>query len=155
MIYTKDSSLKRVYLDVCALSRPFDDQHQVRIQLETNAITIILEYVKQKELELIVSITHDLEIAPISDLEERQQLILLLNQFGTRYPFDLSITQQRARQLVTKGLGLGDATHLAFAEQAQADFVTVDDRFLKQCHQVPALVWCGTPAAYCDKEELK
>ena len=31
--------LKRIYLDVCALCRPFDDQHQVRIRLETRKQT--------------------------------------------------------------------------------------------------------------------
>jgi len=78
-----------------------------------------------------------------------------LNQIGTRYPFDLSKTQQRAKLLVTHNLGLADATHLAFAEQAQADFVTVDDRLLKQCRRVQATVWYGTPLAYCEKENLR
>gem|GEM_PF-1482095 len=63
---------KRVYLDICALSRPFDDQRQVRIQLES-----------------------------------------------------------------------------------RADFVTVDDRLLKQCRRVQATVWYGTPLAYCEKENLR
>jgi predicted nucleic acid-binding protein len=99
-------------------------------------LPLILEHVKQKELELIVSTIYDIEINPISDLEERRQLILLLNKIGTRYPFDLSKTQQRAKLLVTHHLGLADATHLAFSEQAQADFVTVDDRLLKQCRRV-------------------
>ncbi|MEK8020003.1 MAG: hypothetical protein VSS75_024280 [Candidatus Parabeggiatoa sp.] len=45
---TRDFLSKRVYLDVCALSRPFDDQRQVRIQLESSAVTLILEHVKQK-----------------------------------------------------------------------------------------------------------
>jgi len=155
MTSTQDFVPKRVYLDVCALSRPFDDQRQVRIQLESSAVALILEHVKQKELELIVSTVHDLEISPISDLEERRQLILLLNQIGTRYPFDLSKTQQRAKLLVAQNLGLADATHLAFAEQAQADFVTVDDRLLKQCRRVQATVWYGTPPAYCEKENLR
>ncbi len=113
---TKNFVPKRVYLDICALSRPFDDQCQVRVQLESSAVVLILEHVKQKELELIVSTIHNIEIDPISDLEERRQLILLLNQIGTRYSFDLSKTQQRAKRLVAQKLGLADATPLAFAE---------------------------------------
>jgi len=31
---------KQVYLDVCALCRPFDDQQQVRLRLETNAVEL-------------------------------------------------------------------------------------------------------------------
>jgi len=73
MTFTQDCVSKRVYLDVCALSRPFDDQSQVRVQLESNAVALILEHVKETELELIVSTIHDIEINPISDLEERRQ----------------------------------------------------------------------------------
>jgi hypothetical protein len=37
----------------------------------------------------------------------------------------------------------------------QADFVTVDDRLLKQCRRVQATVWYGTPLTYCEKENLR
>jgi len=32
-----------VYLDVCCLNRPFDDQSQDRIHLESEAVLLILE----------------------------------------------------------------------------------------------------------------
>ena len=35
-------STNRVYLDVCALCRPFDDQAHMRIRLETEAVQLIL-----------------------------------------------------------------------------------------------------------------
>jgi predicted nucleic acid-binding protein len=146
---------KRVYLDVCVLCRPFDDQQQVRIHLETSAIELILAHVRQAKLALIVSPVHELEIGAITDLEERKQLLLLLEEFGTRLEFDLSVARQRAEQWVAQGLGVADAAHLAFAEAAQAEFVTVDDRLLKQCRRVKPDVWCGTPPTYCEKENLK
>jgi len=36
----------RIYFDACCLSRPFDDQSQERIHLETEAIETILAYVE-------------------------------------------------------------------------------------------------------------
>ena len=33
---------KSIYMDVCALSRPFDDQRYPRIRLETEAVNLIL-----------------------------------------------------------------------------------------------------------------
>lgn len=36
---------KSVYLDVCALSRPFDDQSYLRIRIETEAVNLILSNV--------------------------------------------------------------------------------------------------------------
>jgi hypothetical protein len=38
---------------------------------------------------------------------------------------------------------------------AKCDFVTVDDRLLRQLRRVKIGVWFGTPAAYCDKEDLR
>jgi hypothetical protein len=41
---------RRVYLDVSALCRPFDDQAQMRIRLETDAVLLILSHVRSKNL---------------------------------------------------------------------------------------------------------
>ncbi len=131
---------KRVYLDVCALCRPFDDQQQARIRLETEAVELILAHIRQEQIKLIVSPTHELEIGAIKEAEERQHLLLLLKQWGASLPFDLPLVRQRAEQLVGLGMGVADAAHLAFAEAAQSDFVSVDDRLLKQCHRVNATI---------------
>jgi len=36
----------RIYLDVCCLNRPFDDQTQDRIHLESEAVILILKRVR-------------------------------------------------------------------------------------------------------------
>jgi len=149
------SPSKRIYLDMCAFCRPFDDQQQVRIHLETAAVELILAHIRQPGFELIVSPAHGVEIGAIADSEEGKQLMLLLQQLGTSFRFDLPAARQRAEQLVEQGVGVADAAHLAFAEQAQADLVTVDDRLLKQCRRIKPAVWCGTPPAYCEKENLQ
>lgn len=150
-----ESVSRRVYLDVCALCRPFDDQRQARIRLETTSVELILAHVRRKKIELIVSPIHDAEIEATADREERSQLTFLLKQLGFRPVFDLPAAQQRAGHLTAQGMGIADAAHLVLAEQAQAEFVTVDDRLLKMCRRVKPAVWCGTPLAYCDKEGLK
>ena len=149
------SQPKRVYLDVCALCRPFDDQRQARVRLETTSVELILAYVRKKKIELIVSPTHDAEIEATADREERSQLMFLLRQLGTRPAFNLQTAQQRAERLTAQGMGIADAAHLAFAEQSRAEFVTVDDRLVKICRRVEPAMWYGTPLAYCDKEGLR
>lgn len=37
----------RIYLDVCCLNRPFDDQTQDRIHLEAEAVLTILKYIEK------------------------------------------------------------------------------------------------------------
>jgi hypothetical protein len=116
---------------------------------------LILAHIRQQRLVLIVSPTHELEIGAISDAEERQHLLLLLKKWGDSPSFDLPLIRQRADQLVGLGMGVADAAHLAFAEAALADFMSVDDRLLKLCRRIQTKVWCGTPLAYCDKEDLR
>lgn len=46
---------KRIYLDNCCLNRPYDDQSQLRISLETQAKIYIQNLVKTGQLELATS----------------------------------------------------------------------------------------------------
>ena len=148
-------ALKRVYLDVCVLCRPFDDQRQARIHLETQALELILASIREADRELIISPVHEVEINAIRNSEERQYLHNLLARLASNYPFDLAVVRRQAEILTDAGMGVADAAHVAFAEIVQADFVSVDDRLLKQCERVKANVWCGSPLAYCDKEDLR
>lgn len=150
-----ESRSRRVYLDVCALCRPFDDQNQARIRLETTSVEIILDHVRRETIKLIISPAHEAEIGAIPEREERNQLLLLLRQLGTRWHFNLRAARQRAEELVAQGVGVADAAHLAFAEQSSAEFITVDDQLLRRCRRIKLSIWCGSPLAYCDKENLQ
>ena len=44
----------KIYLDMCALKRPFDDQRQGRIMIETAAVTRILEAATEGTLTLAI-----------------------------------------------------------------------------------------------------
>lgn len=83
--------MKYIYIDVCALSRPFDDQSFLRIRLETEALNLILS----------------------------------------------------------------NTNHVAFAEYANAQFITCDDMLIKKCLSHRIAVWCGNPVSFCEKEGLK
>jgi hypothetical protein len=39
----------RIYLDVCCLSRPFDNQSQERVRLESEAVLMILHRIETGE----------------------------------------------------------------------------------------------------------
>jgi len=46
---------KRIYLDNCCYNRPFDDQSQIKILLETKAKLYIQEQILQQSLQLVWS----------------------------------------------------------------------------------------------------
>ncbi|WP_256973513.1 hypothetical protein [Nostoc sp. T09] len=59
----------RIYLDACCLNRPFDDQTQSRIALETQAILTILSQCQSGIWRLIASAALDAELDQTPDLE--------------------------------------------------------------------------------------
>ena len=48
----------RVYLDNCMFNRPFDNQSQIRIRLESEAKLYIQDKIKSKVIELVWSYLH-------------------------------------------------------------------------------------------------
>jgi hypothetical protein len=116
---------------------------------------LILSHVRAGHLRLIVSPAHKIEIGAIRNLDERRTLENLLSEIGLRASFDLFKARQRAEVLALLSIGPADAAHLALAEQAGADFVSVDDRLLKRAGRVPWSIWLGTPVQFCEKEALR
>jgi len=144
-----------VYLDVCALNRPFDDQQQIRIRLETDAVLLILANVRTQALRLCMSPVHQVEIAAAPDPARKRSVQTMLNDLGVQVTVDRKMARQRAETLHAQGMGVADAVHVAYAEAAGCDFVTVDDRLLRQCRRIGVQTWFGTPIAFCDKEMLQ
>jgi hypothetical protein len=56
-----------IYLDVCCLNSPFDDQTQERIRLETEAIRLILALYQSGEWQLLGSQVIDVELRRTPD----------------------------------------------------------------------------------------
>jgi predicted nucleic acid-binding protein len=121
----------KIYLDTCCLNRPFDDQRQPRVRLESEAVTLILEKIYKRELEWIGSDVLVFELGQTKDAERRERLILLAGQSKQTIETTEKILD-RAETIESSGFESYDAIHLAFAEQAKVDiFLTTDDNLLK------------------------
>ena len=121
----------KIYLDVCCLNRPFDDQTQDRIHLESEAVLRILEHCQIGKWQLIGSEVIDFEISKIPDAERRHKVDSLasLAKFGVTVDEEV---EERALILEKAGIKSVDALHLACAEKTEADiFLTTDDRLLQ------------------------
>lgn len=147
--------LQSIYLDVCTLSRPFDEQHYLRIRLETEAFNLILSKVKKGDYRLLISTAHTKEIEAIPDVFERIELQTLLERLGELIKVNLTKTRERAEELVDLGFGIADAVHVSFAEQSRAYFISCDDILIKKCLNHNIKVWCGNPVSFCEREGLK
>ena len=144
-----------IYLDVCTVSRPFDDQSYLRIRLETEAVNMILSKIREGTYRLMVSPVHVKEIEAISDVFERIELLTVLRELGKPIKVNMAKARARAEELVKLHFGVADAAHVGFAEACMAQFVSCDDILIKKCLKYKISTWCGNPVAFCEKERLK
>lgn len=146
----------RIYLDVCCLNRPFDDQTQDRIHLESEAVVIILKHVRSGHWEWISSEVVEYEIGRAPDVGRRQKVESLIPYACQRITLDAAVLQ-RGNEVEKIGFGSYDALHLACAEVGKADvFLTTDDRILRVANERAELlaVKVGNPLAWL-KEVLQ
>ena len=122
----------RIYLDACCLNRPFDNQTQTRIALETQAILAILSQCESGQWQLITSAALDAELAQTSDLEKLKNIKAILRLAKIKAIASQSI-ENRSLELIKLGFSSYDAIHVASAEQSRANiFLSTDDRLLKK-----------------------
>lgn len=125
----------KIYFDACCLNRPFDDQRQPRVRLETEAILLILQKLHQREWEWVGSDVLIHELRQTDDAERRERLLLLAGQAHQLIETTEEILDQ-AEKLEMLGFDSYDAIHLASAEQAKVDFfLTTDDKMQKVAHR--------------------
>ncbi len=122
----------RLYLDTCSLNRPWDDQSQVRIHLEAEAVIYILDAIRRGVDELVTSDYLLAEIHDISDPVRRADVLALLEPASLHVP-QHPVIDTRALSFATWSIKGYDALHLAAAEAAQCDYLlTTDDRLLRR-----------------------
>lgn len=122
----------RIYLDACCLSRLTDDQSQLRIREEADAVEQILASVRRGVLHLLSSEALTDEVRRNPSLERREEAQTILTLAVSNIEIDDSIAS-RARSLVGFGHGPFDALHLAAAESAGANvLLTTDDGLQKR-----------------------
>ncbi len=123
--------MKKIYMDVCCLNRPFDDQTQDRVRLEAEAILLILQHFEAKEFKWLKSVVVDYEIAQTPNLERRIRVKRLAAGAHKIVKLNDSIIE-RGEEIKNMGFKTYDALHIACAEQGQADvFLSTDDQLLK------------------------
>jgi len=123
--------MHKVYLDVCCLNRPFDDQQQDRVHLEAEAVLLILKRCESGEWHWVSSAVVSYEVDKIPNWERRNRVKALLRGAKEVLPLSNSAVE-RGEELKGLGLRTYDALHVACAEQAQVEvLLTTDDRLVR------------------------
>ena len=121
----------KVYLDNCCFNRPFDDQSQLRISLETQAKLYVQALISDEKIDLVVSYMNKYE-NDNNPFENRKYSISRFLQKAKYYTVESTEILLKSYEITKAGIKPADALHLASAIISNADFfLTVDDQILK------------------------
>ena len=140
----------KVYLDVCCLSRPFDDQSHDRVRLESEAVKLLLDLHAKSKITWVSSEAVEDEVRRNPDDEKRSAVQLLLQSADLHLVID-ERSVLLAREFAAQGLPSMDALHLALAESSACDIIlTTDDSFLRSAQRLlpPPNVRIENPARW-------
>jgi len=122
-----------VYLDNCSYNRPFDNQSQMRIYLETQAKLYIQKLIRDGSLFLAISYVSRYENGNSPFSKNKITIEKFFEKATTYIDIDKAdIIEQKANEIMKYGLKSKDALHLSCAIEAACDyFITTDDGILK------------------------
>ena len=129
----------RIYLDNCCYNRPFDDQRDLSVALETFAKLQIQNLMRTGAVEYVWSdsLCHELNRNPFP---KRYHSIVAWIDGAAAYVETTDEVIGRAKYFQSLGVKKMDALHLASAEMAHCDwFFTTDRGILKKVKSVATL----------------
>ena len=140
----------KLYFDICCYSRFYDDQGQLKIYMESEAILNIINVSKQNNDEIFGSPALDLEIDQIEDIEKRDKIKYFYEQTITQKPDYTENVFDRVKELADKTkIRTLDSFHLSFAEINSIDILlTTDARFEKACSKMDLKIKVINPIKY-------
>ena len=145
----------RIYLDNCCYNRPYDDQSQIRIYLETQAKLHIQELIKLRRVELVTSYILEYENEKNRFMQKKRTIENFMNDNESYYVGNErdEMIAKMAEPIMRTGVKEKDAFHVACAIYAKCDyFITTDDRLLKFYTEQISLV---TPGEFIRRMEAE
>lgn len=122
----------KIYLDNCCFNRPFDDQSQLRIRLESEAKLKIQEDIRSGLYRLIWSYILDYENSK-NPFQERREQIVKWRAYAIEDIKENKEIVKVATMINQYGIKKLDSLHIACAIKAKADyFLTTDDGLLRK-----------------------
>ena len=100
--------MKRIYLDVCCLNRPFDDQEQDRIRFESEAVRFILKHIRKGDFIWVGSSVLYYEIANTPDPDRKNNVLVFTERISEKVILQLQ-DEKKVIELQSLGFGVMDA----------------------------------------------
>lgn len=119
----------KIYLDNCCFNRPFDDQTQLKIHLESQAKLFIQHKIISKEHQLVWSFILEYENSQ-NPYEIRKNTIIKWEDLASEIILQKEEIIRIAEKLNAMGIKSKDALHVACAVFSDCDYFITTDRKL-------------------------
>jgi hypothetical protein len=119
----------RLYLDSCAFNRPFDDQNQLKIRLETEAKLFIQQSILNSKHELVWSYILEYENSQ-NRFDDRRNAIYDWKGIAKIHCAENDKIIEYAEKLKTRNIRTKDALHIACGVYTHSDYLITTDRQL-------------------------
>lgn len=124
----------RVYLDMCCYNRPYDDQGQLKISMETQSKLYIQTLIKDGKLKLVTSYMLRYECGNNPFEMRRNAIFDFIDKYTYAYVgIERQIAiEEKAAEIMKTGIKYKDACHVASAIYGECEyFISTDARLLK------------------------
>lgn len=119
----------KIYLDNCCYNRPFDNQEQIRIRLETEAKLHIQSDIRNGVYSLVWSYMLDSENDD-NPYEERRNSISPWKNIAENYCSSSADILTTGQDIMKLGIRAKDALHIACARASNCDYLITTDNGL-------------------------
>ncbi|MBI3189595.1 MAG: hypothetical protein HYZ33_02995 [Ignavibacteriales bacterium] len=145
-----------IYLDYNCFQRSFDDQHQVKIQLEAVACKEIFAKAERNEVLLVWSLMHEDEntLCPFSERKFEVERLAKLCKKKIEYDETLLVVSTKYQKLA--GLSSKDAVHVACASKAKSQYLlTCDEELIRKSKRLKFELEIMNPVEYIRKKVIQ
>ena len=119
----------KIYMDICCYNRPFDDQTQISIRLETEAKLHIQANIRANEYSSVWSYIHELE-NDANPYEEKRNAIAPWKDVAVEYCPSSDGILSAGKRIMASGIKAKEALHLACAIESGCDYFITTDKGL-------------------------
>ena len=130
----------KIYLDNCCYNRPFDDQSQLIINIESIAKLYIQSMILAGRFELVWSDILEYENSK-NPFEERSIRIIKWKSVAKTKVESTHSVIEEAKNIVQHGIRPKDALHISSAITAKADyFITTDKGIIRRAGEISKVI---------------
>ena len=139
----------KVYLDNCTYNRPFDDQMQIMVALETEAKRYIQQLIIEKKIDLAYSFINRFENSKNKKNLSKNSIDMFFENAVLYIDHTNAINVgKRAVEIMKNGIKTRDAYHVSCAIEGECNyFITTDKPLLK--HKQNKIIICN-PIQFLD-----